>query len=513
MEGDGQRLVDIGPELVGDPRGVGLGDRLAFGQRLGRGEAVVEGVGPQPGGVDRDAAVGGARRAVDRPGEGGAGIDVGGGELAAGGDHAGDRGAVILAAGLGHRAGQRGEGVGDDGDVVGAVEGDGQRCRRGRPVAVLDDVGECVRRRRALRQRLRIRVRIVERVAVAAVGVDGHRAVGAGDGTADVARHAVDRRHRLGVTRVDIGVVGEHVADGCRVAGIRGVAKVDPGLDDRVPGIGVGHRHRTIVGAGNGHYDVERRRSVERRHGQRFRGARSLTQSLGVGIAIVERVGPLTRGRVKRERAVRAVQGARRWVLKMVLAKICVIDEQSAARRGVAKVRAVARVDPGLGNRIGTRADHRNRGIVVGAGNINLDGRFAQRAVAETDRIDELVSESLAGRERIDAAALARNARAVGNPVFDLAVVDPHPIVVERFLPERHAGRVHVLSEKIEVCRQRVAIAVFYREQRLGAAANVVCHDVEKNRAGNGVVKRRTRPKDVLEKKVVVVLRLRRVGE
>ena len=40
---------------------------------------------------------------------------------------------------------------------------------------------------RALGQRLGVGIAVVERVGVAAVGVDGHRAVGAGDRRADIA--------------------------------------------------------------------------------------------------------------------------------------------------------------------------------------------------------------------------------------------------------------------------------------------------------------------------------------
>ena len=119
----------------------------------------------------------------------------------------------------------------------------------------------------------------------------------------------------------------------------------------------------------------------------------------------------------------------------------------------------------------------------------------------------------MASGERINVAPLAKNARAVGDPIFDNAVVDTHPVAAKRWLPIRHSCRIHVFGEKVEVSCQRVAIAVLYREKGLRIAPEVVRHHVETNRAGKGIVERCIRPKDVLEKKVVVVLRLRRVGE
>ena len=96
IDRDGDRLIDIGTEVIDDAGGVGLGDRFSFLQELGSGEGVIQRVGPLAGlGVDRDRAVGGGRCALEVPGAGGAGIHIGGAQLAA--DEAGAiyRGAVI----------------------------------------------------------------------------------------------------------------------------------------------------------------------------------------------------------------------------------------------------------------------------------------------------------------------------------------------------------------------------------------------------------------------------------
>ena len=98
-DGDGDGLIDVGAEVIGDACGVGLGDGLAFFESLGGGEGVVEGVGPDAcEGVDGDGAVGSGRSVLDRPGLCGAGVDVGGCESAGGGAGASDRCAVVLVA-------------------------------------------------------------------------------------------------------------------------------------------------------------------------------------------------------------------------------------------------------------------------------------------------------------------------------------------------------------------------------------------------------------------------------
>ena len=46
--------------------------------------------------------------------------------------------------------------------------------------------------------------------------------------------------------------LAEHVAAGARVSGECCVARIDTGLAHRIAGVGVGHRDRAVVGAGDG---------------------------------------------------------------------------------------------------------------------------------------------------------------------------------------------------------------------------------------------------------------------
>ena len=136
--------------------------------------------------------------------------------------------------------------------VIGAGDGDGERGARGRAVGILDGIGEHILCRRALRQRIGVGIGVVEGVAVAAVAVERERAIGAGDGRADIAGGAIHSTHRTGVAGIHIGVVAEHVAAGARVSGECCVARIDTGLAHRIAGIGVGHCDRAVIGAGDG---------------------------------------------------------------------------------------------------------------------------------------------------------------------------------------------------------------------------------------------------------------------
>ena len=58
----------------------------------------------------------------------------------------------------------------------------------------------------------------------------------------------------MGIGQVDVGIVGEHIARRGRDAGQHGIVAVVAGLDDMAD-VGVGHRDRRIVGAGDGERD------------------------------------------------------------------------------------------------------------------------------------------------------------------------------------------------------------------------------------------------------------------
>ena len=75
---DGDRLVGVGAEFVGDTSCVGLGDALPFFQGLCCSRGVVEGVGPDAGGgINVNGAVGGGGVIDDLPAAGGAAVEVG----------------------------------------------------------------------------------------------------------------------------------------------------------------------------------------------------------------------------------------------------------------------------------------------------------------------------------------------------------------------------------------------------------------------------------------------------
>ncbi len=147
--------------------------------------------------------------------------------------------------------------------VVGAVDGDGQRRRRGGAgrVAhgVVEDVGQGVGR---LPQRLHGGVGLVHRVGEGAGGIEDEAAVSAGESRAErsVRRAEADRGDGLGVARIGIGVVGEDVAGRRRAAGAVGDAALLGGVgrigDRRRRGVrrrrGNEDDVRVVVGGGKG---------------------------------------------------------------------------------------------------------------------------------------------------------------------------------------------------------------------------------------------------------------------
>ena len=128
---------------------------------------------------------------------------------------------------------------GDRRPVVGAGDLDGQARRAGAAVIVGIGIAEDVRHLLAFGQRLDVRLRIVQRVGVAAVRVQVQRAVSAGYIVGNIAGRAVNGRDSMGILNVDVGIVRENVA----------THRVRRGIFlDR---IGVGNRYRPIVCAGD----------------------------------------------------------------------------------------------------------------------------------------------------------------------------------------------------------------------------------------------------------------------
>ena len=164
---------------VVDGHGDGVGDLLAFLQRLNLVAGVVQFVLPVAVGIDGELAVLAVAVVADGPGVRVGGVDVGDIELAGGnGGAVFGHSAVRLAAQLGF--------------VVGAIDGDGDRAGG----AVGGGDGEGLGQLLAHGQRLHARVGLVQVVDPVAVGVDGERAVHT---------RAVGHGHeeRLAIVRVD----------------------------------------------------------------------------------------------------------------------------------------------------------------------------------------------------------------------------------------------------------------------------------------------------------------------
>ena len=240
VDGDGHRLLGA----VRCHRREGVDQRLARIERLHVRIAVVQRVGPQPGGGERVAAVAAAVGADRSPGVVRIVVDVGGIEVAGRG---GRTVGVCDTAGLDHRPG---EGAADHCGVVPAVDGDGHQLlgavdRRG---------GERVGQRLPDIERLHGRIVVVQRVGPHPGCVDRERAVGACGREAD---------HLPGIVRiVDI--------DGIEVPGIgrrarRSVGNT-AGLHHRAGGVADDHRRDRVS------LDVARRRGVARRVGRRDAG-------------------------------------------------------------------------------------------------------------------------------------------------------------------------------------------------------------------------------------------------
>ena len=306
--------------------------------------AVVQRVGPQPGGGERIGAVAfGARgRRVDR-GPGVAWVvvvDVGGIEVAGRGERA--RRAVGDTAGLHHRLDEIAT---DHCSVVGAGDGDGHQLLG----AVDRRDGERVGQRLPAIEPLNGGVAVVQRV---------DPQPGGGERIAAVATGAVGRRAdgRPGVVRI-VEVGGAQIAGRGGRAGVTVVelARLHHRAGHRAGDVGV------VVGAvdGDGHQLLGAAdREGRKRIGQRLPDIARLHG----GIVVVQRVGPHP-GCVDRERAELAQQ--RRVDGDPGVVRIVDVGRVQIARRGRGARCAV--IDAaGLGHRlVGGAADHCG---VVGAG-------------------------------------------------------------------------------------------------------------------------------------------------
>src|SRR6202008_660078 len=344
------RVVDA---VDGDGEGGGVSFAMLVGHRVadddvGRG-ALGEMLVGEVGGIEAPGAVGahgkaGRRRAIDGVAQDRAVIDV----AVVQSDAAGNERILIAVADI----------VVGFGRVVDAVDGDGEG--GGVSFAMLvghrvadDDVG-----RGALGEMLVGEVGGIE--APGAVGAHGKAG----------RRRAID-----GVAQdravIDVAVVQSDAAGNERI--LIAVADIV---------VGFGRVVRTL----DRYVDRIAGGAVQRGDNQSLGLGLAQGQGLGCRAAVIERVGPGTGVGIEGEAAVCAVQCGRCWSLKLVLAGIGVVDRQRAAGAGIAS--SAVGYAASFNHAFVTGTDHGDRCLVIGAGDVDLDGGFAERAVAETDGID-----------------------------------------------------------------------------------------------------------------------------
>ena len=389
--GDGDGLVNVGAKVVGNAGSVGLGDALAFLERLRGWQAVVEGVGPLPcRGIEQHAAVGGARGALQGPGPGCVGVNVAGAQGAAGADDASHDAAVIVAAGFGHAADQLGGGVGDHRRVVGAVEGDGDRLIHIRTEVVGDAGSVGLGDALVFFERLRGWQAVVEGVGpLPCRGIEQHAAVGG-------ARGALQGP---GPGCVGVNVAGAQGAAGADDASHDAAVIVAAGFGHAADQLGGGvGDHRRVVGAveGDGDRLIHIRTEVVGDAGSVGLGdALAFLERLCGWQTVVEGVGPLPGAGVEREAA---IGGALCTLQAPGLggAGIDIGSAQGAANGGKTGHDCAVIVVAGFGDAAsqlgGGVGDHR---CVVGAGNGDGEGSRADITICIGNGIGEGISACL----------------------------------------------------------------------------------------------------------------------
>ncbi len=290
--------------------------------------------------------------------------------------------------------------------VVAAGDGESQRRGGGYAAAIDHRVGEGLRRRLPVGQRLGRGPAVGQRVGIAAVGGDADVAIGAGDGGGDTAagrwhRSGADADDRLRIAIIDVGIFGQDIA---RRRGIARAGKAR--LHQRRAGIGVPNRRGHVIGAGDG--DGEGRRTAHAR-----RVAAMISEDLGNGlprlkllrvrIAIVQRIG-IGAVRRDRQRSIFAFERLthragdrteRDGVDRLGVRDIDVgVIGKDIASEGRGSGNQSGRNLPRFGDRARIRHDHQP---VIRAGDVDRDGPriSAAMAVAQRQRIGE--GQGLAG--------------------------------------------------------------------------------------------------------------------
>ena len=366
------RDVDLPRRAVGRRDRHKLVQHAADIERLDRGVGIVERVAPRARCIDREAAVaGGHARLGD---EGCRAVDVG---RCQGAGRCRNR---IL----GDRARRR---AGDHRRIVGAVDGDVDLPRR----AVGGRDRDKLMQHAADVERLDRSVRIVERVAPRAGGIDGEAAI---------AGCNIGLRHeRCGA--IDVG--------GCKSAGRRCNGILGDGSRRRAGD------HGRVVGAVDRDVDLPRR-AVGRRHGHKLMKYIADVERLDRGVRIVERVAPRASG----------IDG-----------EAAVVPRNIALRH-----EGCGAVDVGCGKGAG-----RCRNGILGHG-ARRRARDDGRVVSAVDRDVDLLCRAVGGRDRhqlvqdvAHVQCLNRSVGVVERVAPRARCIDREAAVARRDVALRHEGR------------------------------------------------------------------------
>ena len=288
----------------------------------------------------------------------------------------------------------------------------------------------------ATAQTLHTRSRIVEAVAVTAIGRQGQVAV--------AAMQDARSEHGEAVVGVHVAVVGQDVAGGRQGPVFRHSAYI-------------GNGHGAVVGTGNRN-GQHRRRShrgvavVLHRVGETVANHRVAAQGLHIGSAIVQRVAVTAVG-VEGQIAIGAMQdaGGAGHVQAVAHIRVNVVGQHIAHRRQAAVFRHRARIGKGDGGVVG--ADHGYRQAAVGLGQA-IGGRIVE-AVGDLLAAAQVLHVWRAIVQRVVVTAVGRQSQvtvgAVLNagsqhrqhiPLVDVAVVGQHIAIDRRGGVFSHVGGV-----------------------------------------------------------------------
>ena len=230
VDGQGQAIASRAPVAVGNRETERVGEFFSHAQALHHGQGIVQDVGIIARGVHRKCAVQAYCARLRQEGQYIVHVHI-----HRHGQRAADAGRIL---------GDHGRGRADRGNVVGAVDGQGQRIGNRAPVTVGNREAEGVDEFFTHAQALHRRQRVVQGVGVVAVGVQGERTV--------QARLVRLRKKSQHVVQVHIHRRGQRAADSGRAFGDHGCGRAHAGqIIGAVDGQGQRIGGRASVAVGN----------------------------------------------------------------------------------------------------------------------------------------------------------------------------------------------------------------------------------------------------------------------